>query len=97
MSKTCESCGQELPKSGFRPGNIVEYRNELIDSRWLGVVVTPYVADLLGRSSPTCAQGVIRCIRLDTGDSYTCEPDQLTVVHGYIHLDRTPPDDIWEV
>lgn len=87
MSK-CEACqGSEQIKERPQPGDIVSRMIGMTEQ--LGIVVDPALANILRvrykhiLSDEVCYVGIAG---VGLGTSYSCHAEDLTVQHGYLHI-----------
>lgn len=80
----CKCCGQAIPEPQI--GNIVEVGNGGISANYTGLaVVTGYKTPYVGQRT----FDVVFITGKHAGTSVGMELARITIVHGYIHVDRS--------
>lgn len=76
----CSECGQTIVPV-FKAGDIVEHQGRI------GVIPAQLITDSLTHAGHTI-EGRQWVIMLETGHAWRIFPQDLKVVHGYLHIDR---------
>lgn len=79
----CSECGQTVVPT-FKAGDIVD--SSLTPG--LGVIPHPQINELISAKYGVVPSGYVRFISLKSGHSFTQPHTKVTLVHGYIHIDR---------